>query len=74
MYYQNLFNEQYINQQNYERMKEQQFQYEQQMEFSKMLKSLNDFIDSTNNIAPQYQQQAFNACIATICSKLYGNK
>lgn len=73
MNYQNLFNEQYINQQYYEEMKRQQFYSEQQQEFTKMLKALNDFIDSANKIAPQYQQQAFNACVDTICGKLYEN-
>lgn len=73
MYYQNLFNGQYINQQNYRNVKEQQFQEEQQKEFYNMLKSLNDFMDACNKIAPQYQEQAFNACIAEICGRLYGN-
>lgn len=73
MYYQNLFNEQYINQQNYRNAQEQQFQEEQQKEFYNMLKSLNDFMEACNKIAPQYQEQAFNSCIAEICRRIYGN-
>lgn len=73
MNYQNLFNEQYINQQNYEEIKRKQFYLEQQQEFTKMLKALNDFMDSASKIAPPYQQQAFDACVNTICGRLYGN-
>lgn len=73
MDYQNLFNEQYINQQHYEEMKRKQFYSEQQQEFSKMLKALNDFMESAGKIAPQYKQQAFDACVSAICRRLYGN-
>lgn len=73
MYYENLFNEQYINQKNYQKMQEQQFEIEQQKEIYNMTKALNDFMDSANKIAPQYQQQALETCIATICGRLYGN-
>jgi len=38
-----------------------------------MLKSLNDFMEACNKIAPQYQEQAFNSCIAEICRRIYGN-
>ena len=72
MYYQNLFNKQYINEQYYEEMKRKQFYSEQQQEFTKMLKALNDFMDSASKIAPQYQQQAFETCVNAICGKLYG--
>ena len=73
MDYQNLFNEQYINQQHYEEIKRKQFYSEQQQEFSKMLKALDDFMESASKIAPQYQQQAFDACISVICKRVYGN-
>ncbi len=73
MDYQNLFNEQYINQQHYEKIKRKQFYSEQQQEFSKMLKALDDFMESAGKIAPQYQQQAFDACISVICKRVYGN-
>lgn len=73
MDYQNLFNEEYINQQYYEELKRKKFYSEQQQEFSKMLKALDDFIESASKIAPQYQQQAFDACIGAICKRVYGN-
>lgn len=73
MDYQDLFNRQYINQQNYEELKKQQFHMEQQKEIFNAVKALNDFMDACNKIAPQYQEQAFNACIAEICGRLYGS-
>lgn len=68
-----LFNEQYINQQYYEEMKRKQFYSEQQQELTKMLKALNDFMESAGKIAPQYQQQAFDACVSALCGRLYEN-
>lgn len=73
MDYLNLFNEQYINLQYYEEIKRKQFYLEQQQEFTKMLKALNNFMDSASKIAPQYQKQAFDAYVTTICGRLYGN-
>ena len=68
MNYQNLFNKQYN-----EDMKIKQLYREQQQEFEKMLKALNDFMDSAIKIAPQYQQQAFENCVNAICGRLLGN-
>ncbi len=73
MDYQNLFNEQYINQQHYKEIKSKQFFLEQQQEICKMLKALDDFMESASKIAPQYQQQAFDACVSVICKRVYGN-
>lgn len=72
MNYKNLFNKDYINQECYEEIEKNQFLLNQNQEFAKMLNSLNDFIDSYNKIAPQYQQQAFSACVCLICEKIYG--
>jgi Na+/phosphate symporter len=73
MDYQNLFNEQYINQQHYKEIKSKQFSLEQQQEICKMLKALDDFMESASKIALQYQQQAFDACVSVICKRVYGN-
>lgn len=72
MYYQNLFNQEFINQQYYMQM-QQQFTYNQNQEIAKMIKALNDFMDAANQIAPQYQQQAMCECILTICNRAYPN-
>lgn len=73
MTYRNLFNEQHINQLNYNEIKRKELSPEQQLEFNKMLSSLNDFIEAADKIEPQNQQQAFEACISLICKKLYNS-
>lgn len=76
MYYQNLFNTQYVNQINYQKIvqDENKFYEEQQKEFANMIKSLNDFFDSASKIAPEYEEQAFNTCLAIIYDRTFGNK
>lgn len=74
MDYQNLFNSQYINEEYFQRLQQQNFENYQRNEFSKMLKGLDDFIKASKNIAPQYQQQAFNACVSKICAELFGKQ
>lgn len=79
MNYQNLFNQNYINEQQYYELLKQKnqieqqikFEQEQQVEIGKMLKALNDFFDASQKIAPQYQNQASNLCIWEICKRLY---
>ena len=79
MNYQNLFNQNYINEQQYYELLKQKnqieqqikFEQEQQVEIGKMLKALNDFFDAAQKIAPQYQNHASNLCIWEICKRLY---
>ncbi len=71
MYYQNLFNNQYINLDYYTKLQEQQFQISQQKEIFNMIKALDDFISAANKIAPQYQEQALKECIMYICKRVY---
>ena len=73
MDYQNLFNEQYINQQHYKEIKSKQFSLEQQQEICKMLKALDDFMESASKIAPQYLQPEFDVCVSVIGNIVYGN-
>lgn len=77
MYYQNLFNQNYINELEYQRLCSQidqiQFDMKQQEEIGKMVKALDDFFDSAQKIAPQYQNQANMACMFEICKRFYGN-
>ena len=78
MYYQNLFNQNYINEAKYQEVLkktqiEQQimFDQEQKKEIAKMLKALDDYFNAAQKIAPQYQNDAFNACVLKISQKLY---
>ena len=74
MNYQNLFISQYINEEYFRRLQQQSFESYQNIEFSKMLKGLDDFIRAAKNIAPQYQQEAFNACVTKIYTELFRNQ
>ena len=80
MYNQDLFNQNYINEQYKELLMqknqiEQQikFENEQQIEITKMLKALNDYFDAAQKIAPQYQGQAIALCAMEIYKRLYKN-
>lgn len=78
MYNQDLFNQNYINEAQYNDLLKQkayldkmQFEMDQQKEIGNMLKALNDYFDAAQKIAPQYQQDAFNLCVLEIYRRLY---
>ena len=77
MYNQNLFNQKYINEAQYNELLKQKIQLEQmrfemdqKKEICNMLKALNDYFDAAQKIAPQYQQDAFNLCVLEIYRRL----
>ena len=53
MYINNIFNQQYIQQQ-----AQQQHHYEQMYHVADAVNKLKDFLDSTDNIEPQYREMA----------------
>ena len=79
MYYENLFNQNYIN--GYQEELKQRlmwenqikFATEQQMEILKTRKALNDFLDAMEKIAPQYQGEAMAVCVLDISQRLNRN-
>lgn len=82
MYYQNLFNQDYINQVKYgqyEKLKKEReyideiikIDEEQRKEITKMEKALNDFFDAAEKIIPTYQNQANEACVRVICTRIF---
>ena len=81
MYYQDLFNQNYINKNEYERILLQKayinqmvrIDEEQQKEIEKMTKALNDFFDAAEKIIPQYQNKANTMCILEIYKRFYKN-
>lgn len=77
MYYQNLFNQEYINKQYCELLKQKEqreqqekFDREQKLEISKMIKALEDFFEASQKIAPQYESLALSSCIFEISKRL----
>ena len=77
MYYQNFFNQEYINKQYCELLKQKEqreqqekFDREQKLEISKMIKALEDFFEASQKIAPQYESLALSSCIFEISKRL----
>lgn len=82
MYYQNLFNQDYINQGKYEQYEKLQrerdyidglikIDEEQRKEITKMEKALNEFFDAAEKVIPTYQNQAKEACTKVICTRIF---
>ena len=69
---QNLFDQYYINKNQYEQLEQMiKFEIEQQLQIEKMVKALNDFFNAAEIISLQYQNQASTRCIWEICKRLY---
>lgn len=62
MYINNIFNQQYI-----QKQAQQQHHYEQMYHVADAVKKLKDFLDSTDNIEPQYREMAS----AEFCAVLF---
>ncbi len=81
MYNQNLFNQNYINEAQYNELlklrnqidQQIKFEIDQQNEINKMLKALNDYFDAAQKIAPQYQGQAVALSAIEIYRRLNNN-
>lgn len=75
----NQFNPNYINEAKYKELLKQKAIIEQQIKFEEhqmleignMLKAINDYCDSTEKVAPQYQNCAFDLCVMEIFKRYY---
>ncbi len=65
-----LFNPQYANQAYLQRLQWQQHDAEQRQEIMNAVKAIRDYFDAARKITPEYQQEAFNACITTIVAEM----
>ena len=70
MMYQNypygLFNQDYL--QAYQaQQREAQRQWEQNKNISDMVKAISDYCEAARKVHPDFQELAFNACLAEIC-------
>lgn len=82
MYYSDLFNPNYINREQYNKLLEQksyidkmiEYDRKQKEEIEKMAKALNDYLDAAEKISPQYQTEAFNRCAFEISTRIFKNK
>jgi len=68
-----LFNPNYLsyNQQSLQQAIEAQRKYmEQQKNIADMVKAISDYFEAGRKVSPEYQQQAFQACLAEVLLQL----
>lgn len=68
--YNQLFNPQYANQDYFQQLHWQQHDAEQRNEIINAVKAIHDYFDAARKITPEYQQMAFNACIAAVVTEM----
>ena len=72
MMYQNypygLFNQDYL--QTYQaQQREAQRQWEQNKNIADMVKAISDYCEAARKVHPDFQEMAFNACLAELCAQ-----
>ena len=62
MLFDQMFNNQYVNENYIRNIQIEQFRIEQQVEIQRAVKAIHDYCDAARKIAPEYQQEAFRLC------------
>ena len=68
--YDQFFNPQYANAEYLRHLQWQQHDAEQRREIANIVKAVHDYFDAARKITPEYQQMAFNACIAAAVEEM----
>ena len=68
--YNQLFNPQYVNEAHLRQRQWQQYDTQQRQEITNIVKAIHDYFDAARKIAPEYQQMAFDACIAAVVAEM----
>ena len=68
--YDQFFNPQYANQAYLQQLQWRQQDGEQRQEIMNAVKTIHDYFDAARKIAPEYQQMAFDACIAAVVAEM----
>lgn len=68
--YDQIFNQQYVNETYLQQLQMQQYHNQQQIEIANAVKALHDYFNAARKIAPEYQQQAFWACATAILEEM----
>ncbi len=68
--YDQFFNPQYANAEYLCQLQWQQHDAEQRREIANIVKAVHDYFDAARKITPEYQQMAFNACIAAVVAEM----
>lgn len=69
----NLFNQEYINQNNIYNA-QSIHNSEQKKNIENMVKAISDYCEAARKITPDYQQTALNACLAEIVAQMSKNR
>lgn len=66
-----MFNPQYVNPGYYNQIQEEiaQYQIQQNVEISKMVKAMRDMCESVKKMDEQHQQEAFIACLGVMAQE-----
>lgn len=72
--YDQFFNPQYVNASYFHQLQQQQHDLEQQQEIRNIVKAIHDYFDVARKISPEYQQAAFNACVAAVFAEINRGK
>ena len=62
-----IFNADYLKA--YQEHREAQRQWEQNKNIADMVKAISDYCEAARNVHPDFQQAAFNACLAEIINQ-----
>ena len=75
-FYNQFFNQQYVNPDYYRQSQEQiiQYQQEQNKEVQNVVKAVHDLCDAYKKLDPQHQQQAFYLALAEMARESGWNK
>ncbi len=68
--YNQLFNPQYVNEAPLRQRQWQQYDTQQRQKITNIVKAIHDYFDAARKIAPEYQQMAFDACIAAVVAEM----
>lgn len=64
-----IFNPNYLNAYQQAQQLEAQRQWEQNKNIADMVKAISDYCEAARNVHPDFQQTAFNACLAEIINQ-----
>lgn len=68
--YDQFFNPRYANVEYLRQLQLQQQDAEQRREITNIVKAIHDYFDAARKITPEYQQMAFDACIAAVVAEM----
>ena len=69
-FYNQMFNQRYVNPDYYHELQRQQYEFDQQKEIVNAVKAIHDLCEAVKKIDANHQQQAVNACVLQLAKEL----